>query len=419
MEERLKNKPIKKKLSFIFNWIIVIFMVSVLLAEIGLASAGNFLFCVVVLIVAAVGIVFTLKMSSALEKVLVEPTLKLTEAAEKIASGQFDIGTPCDSKDELGELSDSFRSTADTLGKVIGDLKHIVAAFAEGDFNVRSSCRDAYVGELRAVMDELTRMVKSISETMRGIQETSDQVANGSAQLAVSAQDIAEGATEQSAAVEELVATVTEVTKQVIDNTKSTDIVHNKAKEVGIEAENSQKKMKELIQAMQGIRETSQNIEKVIADIEGIAAQTNLLSLNASIEAARAGEAGRGFAVVADQIRNLAEESAASAVESKKMIEESMREVENGNRMTEETGSALNKVIEELDEIILEVANIRAASDKQAVSVKGIKKGVEQISDVIQANSAASEETSAASEELSASATTLDELLLKFKLRHD
>ena len=176
-------------------------------------------------------------------------------------------------------------------------------------------------------------------------------------------------------------------------------------------------KMDELVDAMKKIDTTTQNIEKIIADIENIASQTNLLSLNASIEAARAGEAGRGFAVVADQIRQLAEESANSAVESKKLIEESMNEVGVGNRVTRETNEAMQKVMTELDQIIQEVANIRTASDRQAVSVSNIKKGVEDINDVIQSNSAAAEETSATSEELSASATTLNELLEHFKLR--
>ena len=175
--------------------------------------------------------------------------------------------------------------------------------------------------------------------------------------------------------------------------------------------------MDELVDAMKKINATTQNIEKIIADIENIASQTNLLSLNASIEAARAGEAGRGFAVVADQIRQLAEESANSAVESKKLIEESLNEVEVGNKVTKETNDAMQEVMAELDQIIQEVANIRTASDKQAVSVKNIKKGVGDINDVIQSNSAAAEETSATSEELSASATTLNELLEHFKLR--
>ena len=390
LEEMLREKTIKNKLSFVFRIMDVLYVVLALVSVVGLIQSKNYVGSVIVVIIVVLAIAFNAAMSKMLAKMLVEPIESLVVASE---------------------------TAAGILKKVVSDLQDIVEHFAEGNFDVHSNCPDAYVGQLRNVLDELDDMVNKVSETMHGIQGSSEQVSAGSNQLAVSAQDIAEGATSQAAAVEELVATVEEVTNQVMENTKSTDIVHDKAKQVGIEAANSQQKMDELVDAMKKIDTTTQNIEKIIADIENIASQTNLLSLNASIEAARAGEAGRGFAVVADQIRQLAEESANSAVESKKLIEESMNEVGVGNRVTRETNEAMQKVMTELDQIIQEVANIRTASDRQAVSVNNIKKGVEDINDVIQSNSAAVEETSATSEELSASATTLNEFLEHFKLR--
>lgn len=417
IESELKQKSIKDKLYLVSRIVTISLADLTIAALVSLIIGKNYIGAAVVAAFAIAGIVFDRIVLKMLGNLLVEPIESLVVAAEKIAAGDFEIGVPYESGDELGTLSDTFETAAGVLKQVISDLYAMVKSFSEGNFNVQSSCPEAYVGQLGKVLDELNEMVDKVSATMHGIQDSSGQVSAGSGQLAESAQEIAEGATNQAAAVQELVATVDEVTSHVLENTKSTDILHDKAKQVGIEADRSQKKVDELVGAMKKINATTKNVEKIIADIEDIASQTNLLSLNASIEAARAGEAGRGFAVVADQIRQLAEQSAGSAVESKKLIEESLIEVEVGNKVTKETGGAIHKVIDELDKIIQEVANIRTASDKQTKSVEEIRKGVEDINDVIQSNSAAAEETSATSEELAASATTLNELLEKFSLR--
>ena len=168
---------------------------------------------------------------------------------------------------------------------------------------------------------------------------------------------------------------------------------------------------------MQRISESSMKIENIISELEDIASQTNLLSLNASIEAARAGEAGKGFAVVADQIRKLAEQSAASAVSTRELIEGSIHDVEDGNKAVALVSETLDEVIKGINDIADTSKSLSESSQSQATAMEQAEQGVNQISEVVQSNSAMAQETSATSEELSAQAETLDNLVKQFTLR--
>ena len=346
---------------------------------------------------------------------ILEPLHAIEDVAKELTEGNLHSTLDYRSEDEIGRLAHSMRKSIRILGSYVDDIDRAMKLFSEGNFDVQPNVewKGDFVGILHSFMDFEASMAKMV----KGIQRASNQVSGGAEQVSSGATELADGATNQAAAVEELTATVENVAEQVRHNSQSASEISTKVVVLGDDILENDTKMHEMVKSMLEIKNASMQIDQIIETINDIASQTNLLALNASIEAARAGEAGRGFAVVADQIRQLAEESANSAVESKKLIEESMNEVGVGNRVTRETNEAMQKVMTELDQIIQEVANIRTASDRQAVSVNNIKKGVEDINDVIQSNSAAAEETSATSEELSASATTLNELLEHFKLR--
>lgn len=341
-----------------------------------------------------------------------------TERLKLLAAGDLTTEVPeIKSKNETLVLAQSTSEIVYAQQNIIGDVSYLLSEMAGGNFNVHSGVsEEVYVGEYHEILLSIQKLRMTLSGTIHSIKDASAQVEAGAAQLSSGAQGLAQGASEQASAVEELLSTATTVTKQVEDTTKATDAAHGKAKIVGNEAAVSQDKMAELTEAMRRIESTSNEIKNIIGGIEDIAAQTNLLSLNASIEAARAGAAGKGFAVVADQIGKLAEQSTQSAVNTRQLIETSISEVSVGSRITDETAEALKQVINGLDEIVQSVADVRNASDKQTIAVEQIEQGVAQISSVVQSNSAAAEESSATSEELSAQAQSLNHLVSQFKL---
>ena len=275
-------------------------------------------------------------MIKALADNILEPLEQLENAAEAISNGNLDIEVSYDSQDELGSLAQSFRKTSSTLKAVIDDIDQLLEEFAKGNLDARSSNVDIYCGDFNEVLNKLREVESGLSQTIYNVKESSDQVSVG------------------------------EVATHVEENTQSTDRVHDQAKEVAIKADRGTAKMKELVESMKNISDTTNEIQTVIEKIESIASQTNLLSLNASIEAARAGEAGRGFAVVAEQIKELAEESAASAEETRVMLTNSLNQVEIGSSVADQTSQFMAEMIEQLDAVVMEVAKIRQGSDRQA-----------------------------------------------------
>lgn len=319
-------------------------------------------------------------------------------------------------QDETGVLARSTAVLVERIGGMIRDMDYLLREMAGGNFAVRTKAEEVYVGGFHGMLSSIQLLKKQLNETLRGIQETSLQVEMGAGQMAESAQALAEGATEQAGAVEELQATITNIAEGIAHNTESTKEAHTLSGNVSIGADHSSMEMQKMTEAMKRIDEASNEIAKIVTNIEEIASQTNLLSLNASIEAARAGEAGRGFAVVADEIRKLAEDSASSAATTRQLIQNALDNVQAGNEIAVVTAESLVKVVEGVGEIQSKVKGVTEISENQLEAVRQIEQGIDQISSVVQSNSAGAEENSATSEELAAQAAALKEMVQKFKL---
>ena len=357
------------------------------------------------------------KTSKRVLETILEPLRAVEDVAKELTEGNLHSTLEYRSEDEIGRLAHSMRKSIRILGSYVDDIGRAMKLFSEGNFDVQPEVE--WKGDFIGILDSFMAFEKSMAETVKGIQSASNEVSEGAEQVAASSNDLAEGATNQAAVVEELTATVTNVADQVAQNAQSAKEISGKVGELGNAILESNGKMHEMVDSMNEINEASKEIDKIIATINEIASQTNLLALNASIEAARAGEAGKGFAVVANQVNVLADQSAQAAKESATLIETSVKAVEKGMVIAGQTAAQLEEVAENSKLITTEVTNIAETLETQTTEIKQINEGIEQINDVVQTNSATSEECAAASQEMSSEAESLREMIRKFKVAED
>ena len=372
------------------------------------------LMVLLLVLIIAIAKMISVKIATSISK----PLNELSERLDSFDNG--DISSPFPEyyeADEVGDMVQAVSSTTTKLQNIFGDLEVLLSDMADGKFNIKTSCEEEYIGEYNSLLMAIRQMNRKMDGALKEVRNSSESVSGGAHNLAEGAQALAEGATDQAASVEELQASMDELTHGLERCAEDMGSAFKKAQECAAAAEESRVEMEGMVNTMKRISDTSSKIESIIGEIEEIAAQTNLLSLNAAIEAARAGEAGRGFAVVADQIRTLAEQSAKSAVNTRELIEGSVYEVGVGTKAAMKTADVLNGVVNSVGEI----ADIsKELSDNVTVQVEAVEQanaGINKISEVVESISATAQEAFATSEELSAQATSMDELVARFQLR--
>ncbi len=378
-------------------------------------SRGSLKFALFMIIIT---LIIAVSISIYISREISGPIIECIQRIDELAAGDLETEMPIiECEDETGILINATSSIVSTLKDIIQDIIYNLEQMSGGNFDINIKDADLYIGDFEPIYLSINKITDALNDTLAQINEASNHVANGSNQIAASSQDLAQGASDQASAIQQLSATITEISEQVKNNALEAKRANDYTIKATGEVENSNEQMHQMIEAMDKINETSNQISNIIKTIDDISSQTNLLALNAAIEAARAGEAGKGFAVVADEIRQLASSSAEAAKDITVLITTSIEAVKNGNIIANDTAQSLSSIVEISNNIASAINKITEGSNTSSQSLSQIVNGIDQISSVVQNNSATAQENASASQELSSQSETLKNLVSKFNLR--
>lgn len=375
------------------------------------------IFIVIVAAGLAIAVVTTL-IGKIITNSITEPVEQIEAAVASLRKGELSNVEMLtyESEDELGDTIRNLKEAMGILADYVSEISVEVKAIAQGDLTRNGDDITDFLGDFSELKTSLLYILKRFNSTLTEISNLAEQVSSNSSEVENASKSLADGATEQAGVIEELNATIDTVVDMAEDTAKETQNASARVKASANKANEEKEKMNELLTEMEHITEISKEIGNIITDIEDIASQTNLLSLNASIEAARAGEAGKGFAVVADQIGKLAADSAKSAVNTRDLIDKTLVEIEKGNTITRTTADAFNQIITDMESFAELAENTMEKANSQAESLEQIGQGIEQLSGVVQGNAASSQENTAISINLAEGAAKMHDRVNIFKL---
>ena len=384
-------------------------------------TVANVCTVIILIVIVAAGLaiaVVTTLIGGIITNSITEPVEQIDAAVASLRKGELSNVEMLtyESEDELGDTIRNLKEAMGILADYVSEISVEVKAIAQGDLTRNGDDITDFLGDFSELKESLLYILKRFNSTLTEISNLAEQVSSNSSEVENASKSLADGATEQAGVIEELNATIDTVVDLAADTAKETQSASARVKASANKANEEKEKMNELLTEMEHITEISKEIGNIITDIEDIAAQTNLLSLNASIEAARAGEAGRGFAVVADQIGKLAADSAKSAVNTRDLIDKTLVEIDKGNNITRTTADAFNQIIADMESFAELAENTMEKANSQAESLEQIGQGIEQLSGVVQGNAASSEENTAISINLAEGAAKMHDRVNIFKL---
>lgn len=346
---------------------------------------------------------------------LIVPIVKVSEQLSELAKGHFHVENDMKVDDsEVGKMAEAINFMKQNYTNMIREIADVLGKMGQGNYNVEIT--QEYVGEFIQIKESLLKIVADTKETLTVIRNVAQELDGGSDQLAKAATDLAEGSTVQADKVSEVASMIDEMTQSMVEKAQDAQEAVKISSNAGVVLQSGNEKMQELKVAISEISKCSEEIGTIIAAIEEIASQTNLLSLNAAIEAARAGEAGKGFAVVAEQVKKLAEESANAAGETTKLIQMTVEAVDKGIAIADATAKNMEDVMVGAQEATDKMEQMAAALNQEAGHMSKIDESISTVAEIVDNNSATSEETAAVSQEQAAQVTMMVGLMEKFEM---
>ena len=384
-------------------------------------TMANVCTIIIFIVIVAAGLaiaVVTTQIGKIITNSITEPVEQIDAAVASLRKGELSNVEMLtyESEDEFGDTIRNLKEAMGILADYVSEISMEVKAIAQGNLTRNGDDITDFLGDFSELKASLVYILKRFNSTLTEISNLAEQVSSNASEVENASKSLADGATEQAGVIEELNATIDTVVDLAADTAKETQNASARVKASANKANEEKEKMNDLLMEMEHITEISKEIGNIITDIEDIASQTNLLSLNASIEAARAGEAGKGFAVVADQIGKLAADSAKSAVNTRDLIDKTLVEIEKGNTITRTTADAFNQIIADMESFAEIAQNTMEKANSQAESLGQIGQGIEQLSSVVQGNAASSEENTAISINLAEGAAKMHDRVNIFKL---
>ena len=336
--------------------------------------------------------IVTLLLTSALwfiiARSITKPIQTLKKAAKDLSNGNLHTKLEYHSQDELGSLADSMRETITTLSVYVNEIEKTMLMIGKGKLNYQAGVE--FKGDFITLSESLNQISSLLSKSMLQIANSAEQVSGGAQQISNGAQMLSQGASEQAGSIEELATSINEISENVKNNADDTVAASELADVVENEIVASSQQMDRVTEAIEEIKQNSMDITGIVKDIEDIAFQTNLLSLNAAVEAARAGDAGRGFSVVASEIRKLATKTTEASKTTAELIKKSTTSVEEGSTLISSAEQSMKHVVEGAREVANKIERISQSNIQQANFIIQIRQSIGMISDIVQGNSATS-----------------------------